>query len=283
MANYFVMGTDHQEYGPASIDELQRWVAEGRADGDTRVRREDSADWLRLAQLPEFAGARLRQAGPPPIRPPSLPPVGRLSVMAVASLVLGLLGVLSCGGTALLGLFLGIIAMVRVGKSGGALTGKGTALAGVIVSGVVLVVLPVVMVPVLANGLSQLQRIICMNNEKELASAAILYAQQHDHHLPPAATWCDALGPGVEAHFRCPVAIALRCGYAFNVRLDGSDLQKVNARTVMFFDADGGWNAHGGVEMAAARHYNRSVVVAFADGHVESVSAGELNGLRWEP
>lgn len=51
----------------------------------------------------------------------------------------------------------------------------------------------------------------------------------------------------------------------------------------MFFDADGGWNAHGGVEMAAARHYNRSVVVAFADGHVESVSAGELNGLRWEP
>ena len=286
MANYFIMGADSQEYGPASVDELRKWVAEGRADGQSKVRREGTTDWLPLAQVRELAQATMGKTPAPPIHPQ--PPAARTSSMAVASLVLGILGLFSCGSTALFGLILGIIAMVRVTKSRGALTGKGLALAGVVVSGVFLLLLPAMLamtLPALAAAKQRAQQISCMNNERQLAQAVRLYSTAHANHFPPAATWCDAIHSNVssDAWFKCPAAPAMRCGYAFNARLDGVDASQVNPRTVLLFDAEGDWNAHGGLAAAAARHRGHMVNVAFADGHVEAVSDNELGALRWEP
>jgi prepilin-type processing-associated H-X9-DG protein len=287
MATYFVMGADQKEYGPVPADELRQWVAEGRLDAQSKIRLEGATDWRPLGQLPELAGPLSGKLSvPPPIQAP--PPVGRTSAMAVSALILGVLGVFTCGGTALLGLILGIVAMVRVTNSRGALTGKGLALAGVIISGVLLILLPVVFIPALAAATQRAQQIACMNNERQLAQAVLAYSGQHGHHFPPAATWCHAIRPnaGSEAVFRCPAAPLNRSGYAFNGRLDGADATKVNAGTVMLLDSEGGWNAHGGFELAAARHrvhHGRFVNVAFADGHVERVSEDQLSALRWEP
>ncbi len=49
----------------------------------------------------------------------------------------------TCGITALIGLILGIIAMVKVSNSRGALRGGGIALAGIIVSGIFLFMIPI--------------------------------------------------------------------------------------------------------------------------------------------
>jgi len=57
--------------------------------------------------------------------------------MAIASLVLGLLG-LSCGLTAIPGLILGIVGLRRINRSGGQLGGSGFAIAGICVSAGVL-------------------------------------------------------------------------------------------------------------------------------------------------
>lgn len=77
---------------------------------------------------------------------------------------------------------------------------------------------------------------------------------------------------------------ANRCDYAFNAKLDGVDENRVNPQTVMIFESDSGWDAHGGAELLAAhRHRKDNVIVAFVDGHVETVPAARLDSLRWEP
>jgi prepilin-type processing-associated H-X9-DG protein len=285
MATYFVMGGDNREYGPVSVDELRNWVAEGRADAQSKVRAEGSSEWMPLSHVPGLADAPARKAPPTllPLHPPA--PVPRTSSMAIAALILAILG---C--TAPLGLVLGIIAMVRVTKSRGALTGKGLALGGIIVSAVVLLMvlltIPALLLPALAGAHDRARQIQCLNNERQLAQAVIVYANSHTNHYPPAATWCDAIRPTVSSEFvfKCPAATnSSPCDYAFNARLEGLELGRVNPQTVLLFDSDGGWNAHGGPELLAARHRRQRAVVAFADGHVEAVSPSQLNALRWNP
>jgi hypothetical protein len=63
---YKIIGADGREYGPVSADQLHQWIAEGRANAQTRVQPVGSAEWKPLGEWPEFAAAA------PPV--PSLPP-----------------------------------------------------------------------------------------------------------------------------------------------------------------------------------------------------------------
>ncbi len=67
---YRIIGADGQQYGPISIEQLQRWVAENRANSQTLVQPEGSPDWKPLGTLPEFAAA---PKTPPPITSPPSP------------------------------------------------------------------------------------------------------------------------------------------------------------------------------------------------------------------
>jgi hypothetical protein len=74
---YKIIGADKQEYGPVTDEQVRQWVAEGRANAQTLVRREDEADWKSLGTLPEFAGLFAAQTPPPPSPTPpgaSIPP-----------------------------------------------------------------------------------------------------------------------------------------------------------------------------------------------------------------
>jgi prepilin-type processing-associated H-X9-DG protein len=288
MANYFVIGGDNKEYGPVSTDDLRNWIAEGRANAQTKVRADGTTEWLPLAAVPEF-GDTLKRTGPPPPPIGATPAAGKTSALAVTSLVLGILGLFTCGATALVGLILGIMALVKVSNSQGALRGKGLALAGTIVSGVFLLLIPVMaamLLPALAAAKQKAMQINCLNNERQLALAVKMYAGDNANHLPPAATWCDAIktAVGSERVFKCPAANeSSRCDYAFNAKLDGMDVNKVDPQTVMIFESDAGWDAHGGPELQALRHRGHYMVVAFADGHAEVVSDTRLRALRWDP
>jgi prepilin-type processing-associated H-X9-DG protein len=289
MANYSIIGSDGKEYGPVGTDELRKWLADGRIGPETRVRAEGTTEWRLLSEVPELGSAPKTTLPPPPIT--ALPATGKISALAITSLVLGTLGLFTCGTTALVGLILGIIAMVKVANSRGALRGKGIALAGTIVSAVFLLMIPffaAMLLPALASAKSKAMEINCVNNEKQLALAVMIYSGDHANHLPPAATWCDAIqtnaGPGNV--FRCPASgnAASRCDYAFNAKLDGLDTSKINPQTVLIFESDGGWNAHGGAELLASpRHPRHNSVVAFADGHAEIESEAKLKTLRWDP
>ena len=226
---------------------------------------------------------------PPPV---SGPAPARTSGMAIASLVLGILGLFTCGLTALFGLIFGIIALVKVKGSQGKLSGNGLALAGIIVSAIFLMMLPIfaaMFLPALAAAKERAQTINCVSNEKILALGVRMYCTDHTNYFPTAATWCDAIKPYVPLaqNFKCPSANpADQCDYAFNAALDGMDESKVDPQTVMLFESNGGWDAHGGSELMVtpARHQNgRIYVVAFADGSVQEVRQSQLDTLRWNP
>jgi hypothetical protein len=229
-------------------------------------------------------------SNPPPL--PNMPK--KTSGLAIASLVLGILGLFSCGATALFGLAFGIIGLITVKRSEGKLKGDGIALAGIIVSAIFLLMIPIyaaMLLPALAAAKQRAQTINCVNNEKILALAVQMYTVDHTNHFPPAATWCDAIKKYANASdrvFKCPAAAsgASRCDYGFNAALDGMDESKVDPQTVMLFESDGGWNANGGPALmtTSARHeHGRVWVVAFADGSIQEIRQSQVNNLRWNP
>lgn len=292
MTRYFVLGTDLKEYGPVSLDDLQKWVREGRANAQTKVRAESGGDWVSLSDVPEFASAYKTGSPPPFSATPPPATVGKTSAMAITSLVLGILGAVSCGATSLVGLILGILAIVRISNSQGRLGGKGLAIAGTVVSGAFLLLIPVfaaMLLPALAAAKQKAQIINCLNNERQLVLGLQMYSGGNHNHLPAATNWCDAIkaSVGSERIFRCPANGATnQCDYAFNAKLDGLDMTQLNPNTVLLFESDAGWNGQGGPEILSARHGSHgrpTAVVAFADGHVEVVQEVRLNNLRWDP
>jgi hypothetical protein len=289
---YKVIGADQKEYGPITADQLRQWITQNRVNSQTKVQVEGSAEWKLLADIPEFAEALRSRVPPAPAAAPVAP--AKTSGMAIASLVLGILGFVTCGLTVLitspLGLILGLVSMNKIKKSQGQLGGQGLALAGTIVSGVSLVMLPflaAMMLPALARAKQRAQTVQCGSNIKALAWAVRMYADDHNNQFPPATNWCDAIRQEVAMPkvFQCPAARSdARCHYAFNARLSGLEEGKVAPETVMIFECEGGWNVSGGPELALTKpRHGRVVFVALADGSVQQVTENRLKQLRWEP
>ncbi len=285
---YRIIGGDQREYGPVSADQLREWILAGRADARTRVLVEGAAEWQELGALPEFADTLVARGAAPLTSPVGVP---KTSGMAVASLVLGVLGM--CGLTALAGLILGIVSLRKINRSQGQLGGQGLAIAGIAVSAFMLLFsIPVVAgitLPALAKAKAEAQSVQCMNNVRQLGLAAIIYANDHEGRLPDAGKWCDLLQKklGSSDVLRCPAGNrAERCHYAFNLLMSGTELNRIEnaARTVLFIESPAGWNRSAGPELLTgpSRHQNH-IAVCFADGHVEMVTSARRDELRWAP
>jgi hypothetical protein len=54
---YRIVGEDGKEYGPVSLDEIKRWLAEGRLNADTMVMPEGGTRWQKLSEFPELSGS----------------------------------------------------------------------------------------------------------------------------------------------------------------------------------------------------------------------------------
>jgi len=234
MANYLIIGGNGKQYGPVSGEDLRQWIADRRVHAQTKIQIAGASEWKALSEFPEFSDALNNPAQPPP--PLSAAAPAKASAMAVTSLVLGILGIFTCGITALVGLVFGIVALVKVKGSKGALKGDGLALAGIIVSALFLLMIPVfagMMLPALSAAKQKAETIVCVSNEKQLALAIKIYSSDNNNHFPPAATWCDAIKGefGSEKVFKCPGANpGSRCDFAFNAKLDGMDESKIQRR-----------------------------------------------------
>lgn len=66
---FTIIGGDGKEYGPATADQIRRWIGAGRANLDTKAKALGSEEWRPLADYPEFGA--VAAAEPPPI--PGLP------------------------------------------------------------------------------------------------------------------------------------------------------------------------------------------------------------------
>ncbi len=286
---YKVLGKDSREYGPATAEQIIAWIKEGRLDAQSKVKAEAAGDWSAIGDLPEFREVLLQRQAPEPSSAAAPAAVARMSGLAIASLVLGILGFFTLGATSLVGLILGIVAILKINKSQGRMSGSGLAIAGTCVSGVTILMLPIMaamLLPALARAKSRAQTVNCMNNVKQLNLALMMYATDNKGTFPPADTWCDLLRPyagGSPAMFRCPAAPEEKCSYKLNANLADRKLFTAGApaRTVVVFSAVEGWNQAGGRSAAVPHKHGNQYVIGFADGHVEAVRADRLGGLSW--
>lgn len=54
---YKIIGADGKEYGPIAADIVRKWIAEGRANAQTKILPEGATEWLTVAQIPELNAA----------------------------------------------------------------------------------------------------------------------------------------------------------------------------------------------------------------------------------
>ncbi len=93
---YKIIGTDGQCYGPVGADQIKRWIAENRVNGQTLAQPEGATDWKPLHAWPEF-GSDLaatqppRTSAPPPLTPP---PAQHLANRASNKIAAGVCGIL---------------------------------------------------------------------------------------------------------------------------------------------------------------------------------------------
>jgi hypothetical protein len=215
--------------------------------------------------------------------------------LATASLVLGILAFVTCI-TSLPGLILGIIALSQISKSQGRLKGQGRALAGTIISGLAVVMIPFVAIfaailfPVFSQARGKAQQANCLSNVRQLSLGVLMFAEDHQGKLPNADRWADEIMPYVHDKnvFRCPVqrekdAIS---GYAFNRALSGRNTAEIGnpADMVVIFESDQGWNASGDISaLPAEPRHNRGEDYGFVDGHAKWVARDNAASLVWDP
>jgi hypothetical protein len=109
------------------------------------------------------------------------------SGMAIAAFVLGILSIFTCALTAIPAIILGIVSLVRIEKSGGSLTGRGFAIAGIVVPAVALPLIALlmgIMMPALARTRQLAFRMVCTTNLAGIGKAMLIYANDYDDAFP---------------------------------------------------------------------------------------------------
>jgi len=79
---YKIIGADQKEYGPVPADQVRKWIAEGRANAQTKARAEGGDDWKSLSDFTEFAESLAAQG---PAARPSPPKIGALDAEKFAA------------------------------------------------------------------------------------------------------------------------------------------------------------------------------------------------------
>ncbi|MDB6031198.1 MAG: hypothetical protein JWM16_1536 [Verrucomicrobiales bacterium] len=182
---YRVRGADQNEYGPISADVVRDWFRNRRLVASSLIRLEGTEEWKPLSSFPEFADLLVTTgaSNPPPISAvPAKPP--QTSSLATSSLVLGILGFVTCGITAIIGLILGIVSTKKINRDSGRLKGKGLAKAGIIVSSVALAAVFVggVLLPAIFKNRGP--KAECITNLKQISLAARMYSMDHNNVFP---------------------------------------------------------------------------------------------------
>jgi hypothetical protein len=144
---YKIIGADGKEYGPITAEVLRQWLAEGRANAQTKILPEGSTEWKSVAEVPELAAMAASvpaaQSVPGPI---SMAPTPKNNPLAVAGMTLGILsltlGLCCCYGLpfSVPGIICSSIALSQIKKDPFTQQGRSLAMAGLILSILSLVV-----------------------------------------------------------------------------------------------------------------------------------------------
>lgn len=201
----------------------------------------------------------------PPL-PPSVPqPQPKTSGFAIASLVLGIFGIICIAPVfgAILALIFGGVALNKIGKSNGALKGRGQAIAGIVLGGVGLLLIPVILIvsamlfPTLHAAQTKAREVVCMNNLRQIGMAISLYSAEHDGKIPAEFTALHPYSDSLDKLLICPGATD-RSNPSYQILLAG---QKWNDSAI--------WKEIAVTEQRGDHRFGYNAL--YGDGHVEFV------------
>lgn len=231
---------------------------------------------------------------------PSAPAQPKTSGLAIASIVLGIAGLCTVGLTGIVGIILGIIALKKIGRSGGQVAGRGLAIGGLVAS-IVTLLLGAILVGAslfLSLGVSRAwqtasvasQRMIMQSHISLLCHATLAYVAGNEDRFPPPDTWPQALKDAKvisdDSVLTDPQDPAAGRVIAMNAALAGKKLSDLRQQgeTVLFFEcAPGAPPAGGAANLPPEPRDQAGYVIGFCDGHVETVPKDNLGRLIWEP
>ncbi len=133
---YRIIGGDQQEYGPASEEQVKRWIKDGRANEHTLTQRDGETEWRPLAEFSEFAELFNVPSGTEGT-PASGDSPSVTNGMSIAGLVMGILGLSCCGFGPVfsaLGIVFSAIGLNQINTFPHWYKGRGLAIAGLILS-----------------------------------------------------------------------------------------------------------------------------------------------------
>ncbi len=194
-----------------------------------------------------------------PIAPPGQPP---RQGMAVASLICGIGGLVTCGLSGLVGIVLGVVALTRANREPQRYGGSGVAVAGICTGAFSLIVLPLLMISILLPSLTRARelskRLVCGANLKSLGTSFKIYASASLGTTPSFETLVEA-GEITEKQLWCPSSGAvlgdLRACYEV---IPDAVVLRGRGDAVLAYDKP---ENHGG----------EGANVLFTDGHVEFI------------
>ncbi|MBI1841588.1 MAG: DUF4190 domain-containing protein [Verrucomicrobia bacterium] len=269
---FIVQRPDRSESEPLDLEALRHGLQAGTFSETTPVRRADSSQWMPLQSL---LAAPASGSPPPLASPPSSPPsspavsgAARVSKLAVASLICGLLTLPTCGLGGIAAVVCGVAGLVAISKSKKTLKGEPYAVAGIILAGLCLVlVLPALLLPALAKAKARAQTISCINNMKQVALGLRIYANDHKEILPdnlkaisqeltiPRLLICPGDGRPISEQAQQDWSVLRPEDISYEYVTPGLDLTKSDAQTVILRCPVHGSEAHadGSVTMGQMR------------------------------
>jgi prepilin-type processing-associated H-X9-DG protein len=226
--------------------------------------------------------------------PPEAPAKPKTSRLAIASLILGIVGPCTVGLASIVGFILGIVGLNKIKKSAGQLGGRKTAIAGIIFSGVgAVVIVPMLMLiailmPAVFGALDAAHAATSVNKVSRLCKTSFMYASAHKDQFPPADSWPDVLKDlGLpDGTLEDPADREGGRAYAINASVAGKAMPRSvgSSRTVLFFEcAPGAPPAGGPANLPPTPRHARRYVIGFCDGHVETIPKEDLDRLIWNP
>jgi len=161
----------------------------------------------------------------------------------------------------------------------------------------IIAILAAILFPVFAKAREKARQTACLNNQKQITIAFLMYAQDHDEMLPDkGSAWgAISLDRGV---LKCPSKSRLLNAYVYNGELDGVALGNIDKPELKAVTGDGEHAATAATAMKKAsfdnvaydstdfktERHGGKLIVSFLDGHVEltstvpAVSVSLMNG-----
>ena len=142
----------------------------------------------------------------------------------------------------------------------------------------IIAILAAILFPVFAKAREKARQTKCTSNQRQIALAAQMYAQENNEQLPPMSQFWTAIGVP-SAVFTCPTKKTLQNGYVTPACWAGKSLGEMPSSELDILCADGSTVFTGTgttanymfIDSDYDLRHDKSVIAGFADGHVARV------------